>query len=52
MILLKKEYSKIKDLVNFTVLGDYDFLYQKLNSSEAAIENHSTCTNKLFYKFG
>ena len=26
------------------------FLYQKLNSSEAATENHSKYTKKLFYK--
>ena len=30
MILLKKEYSKIKDLVNFSVLGDYDFFISKI----------------------
>ena len=31
---------------------DYYFMYQKLISSEAAIENYSIYTNKLFYTCG
>ena len=37
-----------KDIKNTIII----LIYRKLNSSEAAIENYSTYTNKLFYTWG